>query len=217
MVPQPTTEPGLASPVAGGRSAVTASAAPAVALRHTFPCAESNIRYLAVVIDIRPARKADVDQVAAVHVRSWQVGYRDLLALDYLAQLRPEDRAKRYTFESPDPAQPVTLVAVDGGTIVGFATTGPSKDIDAPGAGELLALYVDPPHWGCGIGGALIAVARNKLCEQGFLDALLWVLVGNDRAERFYRADGWNEDGSQRREKVWGTAVDEIRFRRSLA
>ena len=44
-------------------------------------------------------------------------------------------------------------------------------------------------------------------------EAVLWVLVGNERAQRFYRADGWRPDGAQRRVEVWNVLVDEIRYR----
>ena len=78
------------------------------------------------------------------------------------------------------------------------------------------ALYVDPERWGCGVGKALMSVAREHLSQSGFRNALLWVLVGNVRAERFYRLDGWMPDGMRRTATVWGITVDEIRFRREL-
>ena len=155
-------------------------------------------------------------EVAGVHVRSWQVAYRGLLPDEYLDGLRPEDRAKHYVFGLTDRTQPGTIVAVDKGAICGFATTAPTRDVDVQGYGELCALYVDPLCWGRGVGQALMAAARQRLTLAGFADAVLWVLVGNDRATRFYRADGWAPDGSRRLDEVWGTAVDEVRYRRSL-
>jgi len=167
-------------------------------------------------VEIREARRSDAGDVAAVHVRSWQQGYRGLLPDDYLAALRPEERARRYSFEDADPARPATLVAVDGGAIVGFATTGTCRDREAGPAGEVMALYVDPPSWGAGVGRALVAAARARLADQGFARAVLWVLEGNERAERFYRIDGWSHDGTRRRDEVWGAAVDELRYARAL-
>ncbi len=74
-----------------------------------------------------------------------------------------------------------------------------------------------------GLGRVLIGEARRLLAERGHADALLWVLAGNSRAERFYRADGWRPDGSRRQEEIgagWGpdsgAVVDEVRYRRSL-
>ena len=154
--------------------------------------------------------------VAWVHVRSWQVAYRTLLPDDYLDQLRPEDRAQRYDFANTDSLKPHTIVAAEGGLIRGFATTAPSRDPNLADHGELYALYVDPEHWGRGIGVALISAARARLFELGFQNALLWVLAGNVRAERFYRTDQWSPDGQRRTDTVWGVTVDEIRYQRRL-
>jgi ribosomal protein S18 acetylase RimI-like enzyme len=166
---------------------------------------------------LRAAGPADAAQIAAVHVRSWQVGYRGLLPDDYLDRLRPEDRADRYVLGATEPSQPRTIVAVEGGAICGFATTAAARDIDVPGHGELCALYVDPPSWGRGVGLALLSTARRQLAAEGFEHGVLWVLVGNERAQRLYQADGWVADGSRRLDQVWGAAVDEVRYRRKLA
>jgi GNAT superfamily N-acetyltransferase len=165
---------------------------------------------------LRTAQPADAAAVATVHVRSWQLAYRGLLPDEYLEGLRPEDRAKRYTFGELNPQQPETIVAVERRAICGFATTGPCGDQDRRGTGEVLALYVDPDWWDRGIGRALIQEARARLTRQGFQEAGLWVLAGNARAERFYRIDGWTPDGSRRADEVGGLTVDEIRYRRSL-
>jgi ribosomal protein S18 acetylase RimI-like enzyme len=171
----------------------------------------------AQVLKLRPARPEDAAEVAGVHVRSWQSGYRGLLPDAYLDGLRPEDRAGRYAFAAADPNSPSTVVASQDGVICGFVTTGPSPDPDVLGGGEVLALYVDPDAWGRGVGRRLLARARMELGRRGGTEAALWVLVGNDRAQRFYRADGWWPDGAARRVEVWNITVDEIRYRCRLA
>jgi GNAT superfamily N-acetyltransferase len=166
---------------------------------------------------LRPAEPADAMAVAVVHVRAWQVAYRDLLPADYLATLKPEDRASRYTFGGSDRRQPMTTVALDdAGTVRGFVTTCAARDQDAPGYGEVAAIHVDPDWWGRGVGQALLASARAYLLDSGFRRALLWVLVGNVRAERFYEQDGWAPDGTRRTDTVWGVQVDDQRYRRVL-
>lgn len=166
------------------------------------------------MLEVRPAQPEDAAAVAGVHVRSWQVGYRGLLADDYLDGLRPEDRMRHYRFDSTDPAEPSTIVAVEDGAIRGFATTGPCRDADLADGGEVLALYVDPDAWGRGVGRRLMVEARAGLGRGGFTDAVVWVLVGNDRAQRFYAADGWRPDGQRRTVEVWNVTVDEVRYRR---
>ena len=139
---------------------------------------------------LRPDEPDDAIAVARVHVRSWQAAYRTLMPDDYLDQLRPEDRAQKYNFKSLDSLQPWTIVAAEAGMIYGFVTTAPAREPDLSGYGELCALYVDPNRWGRGIGIALVSAARARLLELGFRDAVLWVLSGNVRAERFYRIGG---------------------------
>ncbi len=153
------------------------------------------------MLRIRDAEPADAEEIAAVHVRSWQLAYRGLIPDAYLDQLRPEDRAAHYTFRPP-PAWPQTLLAVDEDeAIYGFATIEPSPELED--AGELRALYVDPPHWGTGVGRLLIDHARARLRDAGFRRAVLWLLAGNERAARFYRSGGGAPEGVRRREEPW--------------
>jgi ribosomal protein S18 acetylase RimI-like enzyme len=167
------------------------------------------------VFSVRTATPEDAAAVANVHVRSWQAGYRGLLPDEYLDGLRLEDRMTHYNFGATDPSLPTTMVAVADGVICGFVTTGPSRD-DGPLSGEVHALYVDPSAWGRGVGRLLVAEARTYLGLLGFDAAVLWVLVGNHRAERFYRLDGWLPDGRRRTDKVWGLIVEETCYRRRL-
>ena len=156
-------------------------------------------------MELRLAVPDDALAVARIHVRAWQAGYRGLLPDGYLDGLRAEDRAARYTFDRRD--GPRTSVAVVDGAIAGFATTL---------GDELSALHVDPAAWRRGIGSALIARARADLAAAGVVEAHLWLLVGNTRAQQFYERDGWTTDGTRRSDVVWGAQVDELALRRRL-
>jgi GNAT superfamily N-acetyltransferase len=116
---------------------------------------------------IRPARRGEELAVARVHVRAWQQAYRGILPDGYLESLSAPERAARYRFADPDPRQPATLVAVEGGVILGFATTAPARDADAGDCGELCGLYVDPDRWARGTGAALLAAAQAHLQGAG--------------------------------------------------
>ena len=165
---------------------------------------------------LRPALPEDAMSVARAHVRAWQAAYRGLMPEDGLDGLRPEDRARRYDFASLDPARPKTLVAVEAGTVLGFATTSPARDEDAAGQGELCALYVDPEWWGRGVGRALASAARSELYRFGFRRAVLWVVAGNARARRFYRNDGWTPDELHRDQRLLSCTVHTVRYSRAL-
>jgi ribosomal protein S18 acetylase RimI-like enzyme len=188
-----------------------------------------------VGVTLRDARRGDELEVAGVHVRSWQEAYRGLMPAEFLAGLDPRDRAGRYEFEGGEEA-PTTVVAVgeagDGDDpsltnsgevrsgsspspcepVVGFVTFGPSRDRDTVGMGEIYALYVDPGRYEGGVGRMLMAHARRRLKEQGFEAAVLWVLLGNERAARFYEREGWEPDGATREEEPYGIASNVRRF-----
>ncbi|OBJ40937.1 hypothetical protein A5630_23925 [Mycolicibacterium mucogenicum] len=167
-------------------------------------------------VNIREAVAADAMAVAEAHVRSWQIGYRDLLPAPYLDALRPEDRASRYAFEKMKPEGPFTQVAIDGDTICGHVTTGRCRDEDLHDGGEIWSIYVDPPRWRGGIGHRLITAGCAYLRSRGYTTASLWVLSGNDRARRFYESAGWYSDGTQRTDFIGDHAVDEVRYQRAL-
>jgi ribosomal protein S18 acetylase RimI-like enzyme len=166
-------------------------------------------------VAIRPAIPGDELDVARVHVRSWQVGYRGLLSDAYLSNLRAEDRARRYTFGAAS-ASHMTLVATESGVIRGFATIAQAQEDVGPGAAELNALYIDPDYWGRRMGAALETAARDSMVQRGYRSAILWVLAGNVRAIGFYESQGWQSDGTSRQAEVWGISVAERRFARDL-
>jgi GNAT superfamily N-acetyltransferase len=96
--------------------------------------------------------------------------------------------------------------------VVGFVSVGASRDADA--SGELFAIYVEPDHWGTGVGGDLLAAGEQRLRELGHTDAILWVLEDNPRARRFYERAGWSRDGARRPITFLGVEVPEARYRK---
>lgn len=164
---------------------------------------------------VRPATPDDTYDVARVQVRSWQSAYRGLIDQAYLDSLEPETWAGRYTFGRMGIQLPSTLVAVNGSTICGLATTGLCRDVDLSNFGELMAIYVDPAYVGTGVGRLLIAAARARLRGVGVRQAALWVLDGNARARRFYERDGWRFDGTRRTRTYGNAPVEEVRYRRT--
>lgn len=147
---------------------------------------------------IRPLTDADIDAVADVHVRSWQVGYAGIVPAEHLAGLDPATNAERRRSRTVRPGQH-TLVADDDGRIAGFVSFGPAvgtdDDLDRS-AGRLYAVYVAPEDWGRGIGAQLFRAAQAGLAAAGYLTMRLWVLTENSRARRFYERMGLVADGA---------------------
>ena len=169
------------------------------------------------MIELRPLTDADIDAVAAVHVRAWQSGYAGIVPAGYLAGLDPAGFARRRR-ERTGPPGSRTLVAVDDGRVVGFASFGPYR-VDGgeghnPAIGELYAVYVDPDRWSAGIGRRLLAAARSGLAEAGHSTMRLWVFEDNHRSRRFYARAGLAPDGTRQYFTPHGGTVQlpEVRY-----
>jgi ribosomal protein S18 acetylase RimI-like enzyme len=149
---------------------------------------------------VRDSTEDDIDAVAALHVRTWQAGYAGIVPAEVLDALDPAAFAERRR-SRPVPPGARTVVADDGGTIVGFASFGPYRlqDEDAydPASGELYAIYVDPGRWNTGAGRALMTAVREALAADGYRKFRLWVLEENRRARRFYERAGMAPDGDR--------------------
>jgi ribosomal protein S18 acetylase RimI-like enzyme len=171
-----------------------------------------------VATSIRAAIPADAPAIASLNVRAWRWAYAGLVPdalLDGLSVERSEARCRRHLADPP--AGMRTWVAERAGRVVGFVNVGPSRDDDAaPETGEVYAIYVDPPDVGTGAGQALLTYALERFRQQGCRTVTLWVLVGNQRACRFYEAAGGVLDGATQVARYDGTPLDEMRYRFTL-
>jgi GNAT superfamily N-acetyltransferase len=151
------------------------------------------------MVELRDAAPADAHALATVHVASWRAAYRGLMPDEVLAGLSVPEREQRWTDRLAAPAPRTSVVvAIDARQFVGFAAVGPplvAIDRADPTLGDLYALYLDPGHWGRGIGAPLHAAALDRLATHGFTHAGLWILDGNERAQRFYLRHGWTDTG----------------------
>jgi ribosomal protein S18 acetylase RimI-like enzyme len=164
-------------------------------------------------MDIAAASSDDLRAVAELHVASWQSAYAGILPAEYLANLSVEGREAMWR-EVLAEGKSELFVALEGSSIVGFASFGPCRDADGtPDRGEVWAIYVLPSAWSTGVGQALWHAARSRLNALGYRSVSLWVIVGNERAVRFYSAAGFAfEGGSEKEFEVGGARVREVRM-----
>ena len=165
---------------------------------------------------VREGGPDDVDALVNVHGRAWRLGYEDVLPHDVVdAWERDEVRERLAALLAGEAGQSVLVAATADGVPHGFVAFGPARDDDRAGEGELVALFVEPAGQLAGLGSRLHDAALAALREQGFADAVAWVLAADAQGRGFAERRGWVVDGHERVDEVWD--VPAVRLRRSLA
>lgn len=170
-------------------------------------------------VTIRPATLKDAAGIARVHVDSWRFAYRGLLPQAVLDGLSVEARTRFWEHGVTHPRpRAVTLVALRDDRVAGFCSCGPSAEPDAPRTrGQVAAIYVDPASSRQGIGRLLMDAALDHLRAQGFTEAELWVMAGNEIGRRFYEGYGWRPADRTQVETMHGTEIAEIGYHLDIA
>lgn len=139
---------------------------------------------------VRPARPEDAAGIARVHGDAWRAAYRGIVPDGFLATRGREpdavDRRRRW-IEDP---KVTTLVAEEGGEILGFANGGPSREGPAGFDGELYAIYIHPSRQRERLGWRLLLHLAEALHGRGFRSLFLWVLRDNAAGRAFYERVG---------------------------
>jgi ribosomal protein S18 acetylase RimI-like enzyme len=167
---------------------------------------------------IRRALTEDAHGIAAVHVSAWRDAYRGIVPQSYLDQISVANREKRWA-EIFERDRSETLVADAGDHIIGFVSYGKSRQEPALGnVGEIYAIYVASSHWSMGVGQLLWEAALARLHELSFVRTIVWVLVANERAIRFYERIGFKRSrGSETIVEIGGEGLPEIRYEVAIA
>lgn len=138
---------------------------------------------------IRPARPADIDQIAALHVESWRTSYGGILPDAFLDGPAEEELTTHWfdLMEGVGCGREILVADADDG-LAGFVSAAPSGEdgFDA----YIEHLHVRPDLKGGGIGRRLLADAVDRLVAMGFGSAYLLVFDGNRQAIAFYERLG---------------------------
>ncbi len=160
---------------------------------------------------LRWAVPDDAEELADVHVTTWQTAYEDIFPSQFLDALDREARS-RWWRRFIERGARVHVAEVD--RVVGFCHPGPSDD---EGWGEIFSIYVRPDHWGEGHGQELLRAGEQTLVAGGHHRALLWVLEANARGRHFYERQGWTAGKPIRVEEIGGVQVTELRYEKDLS
>jgi GNAT superfamily N-acetyltransferase len=169
------------------------------------------------MLRVREATPEDAEAIVSVTAEGWRTGYREIVAADHLADLPIE----RWRHEiSVGLRRPVgdafTVVAEIDGVFAGYSyVAAPSRDADlGDDVAELVAMYVDPGHWGQGAGRALMGASLERLAGLPYSEAVLWAFKENERAIAFYEQHGWHRNGAEKVHARAGAVA--ARYRRAV-
>lgn len=142
---------------------------------------------------IREATLSDAYGIAKVHVDTWKSTYKGMVSDKFLNELSYEDRETRWkdVINDLEIENKYIYVAVDAeDEIIGYAMCGIERESKDPSIGEIYGIYILEEHQNKGIGRLLLNEASNKLSQLNFNTIIIWVLLENYQARRFYELMG---------------------------
>jgi len=167
---------------------------------------------------IRDATPEDATSIAGVHIRSWQWAYAELIPQWYLDSLSDPEKVSerierwRTTIENKKPKECLLVLELDG-VIHGFCFSGTSRnDTVLTNSGEIYAIYFDKEGAGRGYGKLLFSHVLELLRSAGFRRMMLWVLISNASARRFYEQAGLHMEYAFKNDEREGVIMEQIRY-----
>jgi len=162
-------------------------------------------------VHIRQARPDDAGEVARVYIESWHDTYPGIVPVQLLCTMTPKGQTARWRASIDARARESVLVAERRQSgIVGMTSFGSARDRALGFDGEIYTLYVDPDHFGCGAGRALLRSAFLNLRQQGFTSCVIWAHSKNN-ARFFYEKMG-GRPIAERTARMMGDTVPETAF-----
>jgi len=157
----------------------------------------------------RTATKKDAARIAALHARSWQTAYTNVLSDDYLENRVEKERLDYWTNKIENVDNQWVLLAEEGNELIGFVCM--IGDEDEKYGSLIDNLHVRPERKGKGLGKQLL-LKGIEWAQGNFPDSgqYLWVYKVNHSAIGFYERMGGlcaelemteNPDGG--RAEVW--------------
>lgn len=135
-------------------------------------------------VTVREATPDDIESIRTIARRSWEQAYDDVLSDETVDEMLAAGYSTAAIEEMVTSPGAELFVATLDDEPVGYASTTPDEPADV---GDV-SVYVDPGHWGEGVGTRLLERTEAALTERGITRVRDSVLVENDPGNAFYGA-----------------------------
>lgn len=161
---------------------------------------------------IRTGKLGDEEQLARVHVQSWQETYKGIVPQNYLDQLSSELEERIDNWKKTLTSSKRWVWVAEGRQgVVGFCIFGPPRDPSKEGYAELGAIYLLASEKGKGIGFSLLSAGFNQMKNLGYKRAYCWVLENNPTI-KFYERSGASFSNQVKEDEIGGKVFNELAY-----
>lgn len=172
---------------------------------------------------VRPAKEADVDEIARIQLSTWRAAYSGIVPAEVLDSLDTTWLARQWResiVDAPSSAHQV-FVAVEQAesdrqaiTTVGFAAVGPAPEDEevAERSGLVTEMLVEPRFGRRGHGSRLLSAAVAHWRSHELTTAYAWAFARDAATLGFYKSAGWDADGARRTLEMADQRVPQVRL-----
>ena len=148
-------------------------------------------------IEVRLAKKSDVDMLAKIQISSWKSAFGSILTRDILEVYADTIKCTEILKNVLDTNRGKLYIASLNGVPCGELFWCEAGE-DMPQNAQIIALHSLENSWGTGLGKAMMNKALLDIQLAGKSIVNLWVFKDNLRARRFYEKCGFIYSGREK-------------------
>lgn len=162
------------------------------------------------MLEIRPSRHSDVEQIAAIHESCWREVYH-FMPPEVLNGRDQTYRRRQWGTWFDTRKESDALFSVQSGTqIVGFCFCCANADSAIDGRGEMHAAYILPEFRGGPVGPLMMLTMAEFLAGHGLTPMVLWAFKSNP-IRIWYSQMGWRQSVTRDR-VLLGHSIPEVGY-----
>jgi L-amino acid N-acyltransferase YncA len=165
-------------------------------------------------ITIRPAVPADAPDMAEVHMRSWEVAYKDIIPAEYIRE-KNATRPAMWQNSLAEGKYPHMVIQKNGKTVGNMCVAPPQDDDVDENVYELHGIYLHPDYYRQKIGTQAMEFAYDIARNLGKTVMTVWVFADTTNSIKFYEKCGFIPDGKTKILDC-GKPLTAIRMRKDL-